>query len=146
VDFELTRPGITLDIVVQRRSGQLDVAQVFLFDDRVDVTNVKDLNRAFSTASKKGAARVGFTRSRRVAAAAQPDPLDEDSGPVEQHVRHAGVPPGKRSVCVIPVSGDLKDPETAKRVNANLDALPVHCSQISVAADPPSQRVVVRVP
>ncbi|HEY8141381.1 MAG TPA: hypothetical protein VIG06_01875, partial [Kofleriaceae bacterium] len=54
--------------------------------------------------------------------------------------------PGKKSVCVIPITGDLADATFRQRLQENTEALKVYCKPTEVAASPPAQSYTAAVP
>ena len=54
-----------------------------------------------------------------------------------------GVAPGRYSVCVVPLAGDIADPDFGKAVMDNIEQVKIHCEPTEVAADP--KAVVVEV-
>jgi hypothetical protein len=59
------------------------------------------------------------------------------------HAVLTDVPPGAATVCVVPLAGDLRDPEFLQRLAAETDDLELVCKVIDVAATPAHQVIVI---
>jgi len=56
------------------------------------------------------------------------------------------VTPGNYSVCVIPINGDMNDPDFAQKLQRNVETLEVHCQQTEIAESPENQSYNALVP
>lgn len=127
VDIDIPLGDITLTISVKPRgAGKIDSSQVFLFAGKVSPTNAREVNEAFTSASGDGGAK-----------AAMPSTGD---------THFTDVSPGVYSVCVLPLAGDLSDPQVQQRIMAALDKLKVYCSPYTVTAAPVQQSYTAVVP
>lgn len=126
-DIDIAVGDITLTVTIVASSGTIDLSQVFLFDGTVTARNGKELTDAFLAASSQGGAKMVF------APAGQPAVFKE-------------VAPGTKSVCVIPITGDMNDPVFAQRLQSQVDKLAVHCSETAVKPSPPQQSYTATVP
>ena len=129
LDIDIQVGTITLSVAVAPEGeGTIDAAQVFLFDGKVTVENGKELQEAMLTASDEGgSAKITFAKPGSPA-------------------RFDKLAPGAKSVCVIPISGDLMDPTVQKRIQENVDSLKVHCRPVTVAPSPEQQSFTATVP
>jgi len=127
IDIELGSIGAILDIEVVATDGSdLQSSQVLLYRGIINFESVGDAREQLPALLAKGNLRMGWV---------PPNPL-----------RIVGVAPGVYSVCVVPIAGDIRDPEAAKRAHANIEQVKVHCSKLTMKADPPIRRHVVKVP
>ncbi len=126
-DIDIALGDVTLAVAIQPVGGTVNSAQIFLFDGAVSVTNAKALNEKFLAASDGGGAQIKFWMGG--------DP-----------VKFEKVATGKKSVCVIPITGNLADPTFQQRLQEHLDALKVYCKPVTVTATPPEQTFTAAVP
>ena len=127
LDIDIAMGDVTLAVAIQALSGTIDSAQIFLFDGAVSVPNAKALNEKFLAASDGGGAQVKFWLGG--------DPVKFDK-----------VAAGKKSVCVIPISGNLSDPNFQQRLQEHLDTLKVYCKPTEVKPSPAEQAFTAAVP
>lgn len=127
VDIDIALGDVTLAVAVQPLSGKIDSAQIFLFDGAVAVDNAKALQDKFLTASDGGGAKMAFWWGS--------DP-----------VKFEKVAAGKKSVCVIPITGNLADATFRERLQEHADTLKVYCKPVLVAPSPPEQSFTAAVP
>jgi len=127
VDIDITMGEVTLAVTIQPVGGTVNSAQIFLFDGAVSVTSGKALNEKFLAASEGGGGQVKFWMGG--------DP-----------VKFEKVAAGKKSVCVIPITGNLADPTFQQRLQEHVDALKVYCKPVTVTATPPAQAFTAAVP
>ena len=128
VDIEIAVGDVTLVVDVKPRGdGKIDLAQVFLFTGKVSATNGKQVNEAFLAASESGGAKV------QNAIGANP-------------ARFTEVSPGEHSLCIVPVTGDIGDPQFVKRLGEQAEQLKVYCEPRAVAATPKEQTHSATVP
>jgi tetratricopeptide (TPR) repeat protein len=136
VDWTIEETGVAVELVVRGEQGApLDSAQVFLFDRPVSVTSGAELNKLFAAISADGTSQTGFVRQVR-----GPD------GELEHRLELDHVRPGTKSLCILPITGELKDPRFTRRLQAHADELDVHCRRLRLPAEPERQRIVVEVP
>lgn len=128
VDIEIAVGDVTLVVDVKPRGdGKIDLAQVFLFTGKVGATNGKQVNEAFLAASETGGAKV------QNAVGGNP-------------ARFTEVSPGEHSLCIVPVTGDVGDPQFVKRLGEQAEKLKVYCEPRAVAASPKEQTHSATVP
>jgi protocatechuate 3,4-dioxygenase beta subunit len=128
LDIELTLGDITLQVLVSGEGdATIDAAQVFLFDAGVTYANGAELNAGFMGGGDDQDQRMGFQLGDKAAEFAQ-------------------LEPGKYSVCIIPINGDMNDPKFMQRLQRNVATLPVHCKPVTVAASPETQTFETKVP
>ncbi len=136
LDFDLSGSGVTVDVVVRGAGGaEVDQAQVFLFQNPVDVQTGAELNRRFAALMRRGTARTGFAMRRPTA-----------DGGYELRLSLPVVPAGALSLCTIPVTGPFKEPDFSQRLQANVAQIRVYCQRVTVTPTPEHQRIVVEVP
>jgi len=127
VSIDIPVGDIALTVQIKPRAGQqVDAAQVFLLDGAASPTNAKQLTDGFFQGGAKG---MKFWLGGDL-----PMPVFEEL--VE----------GAYSVCTIPITGDLSNPQFQQRLQANLEALKVYCQQVTVTPSPNQQSVVQEVP
>jgi hypothetical protein len=56
------------------------------------------------------------------------------------------VKPGEKSVCVVPITGDMNDPGFARRLQENAMKLAVYCARATVKPSPDKQSISREVP
>jgi hypothetical protein len=127
LDIDIALGDVTLAVAVQALSGTVNSAQIFLFDGAVSVDNAKQLNEKVLATSEGGGAQVKIWMGG--------DP-----------VKFEKVAAGKKSVCVIPITGNLADPTFRQRLQENVDKLKVYCKPVEVKATPAEQTFTAAVP
>ena len=127
LDIDIPLGDVTLAVAVQALSGTINSAQIFLFDGAVSVDNAKALQQKFMAASDGGGAQIKFWLGG--------DP-----------VKFEKVAAGKKSVCVIPITGNLSDPMFQQRLQEHLDTLKVYCKPTEVKPSPADQTFTAAVP
>lgn len=128
VDIAIEVGDINLEVVIAGVDGaQIDAAQVFLFKGKVAPTNGKEVGEVFTKMSQSGNAMIGMSLGGKPAVL-------------------AGVAPAEHSVCVLPINGDLNDPDFAMRLQKNAQHLAVHCESKVVAPSPVKQSHTAVVP
>lgn len=136
VEFDIRDAGVTVDISIAGEHGApLDLAQVFVFDNPVDIRNAADLRAKFAAAARRGTSRSGFTRRRRL-----------PGGGLEQFIELEYTGAGDKSVCIVPITGEIKDPAFAHRLQAFADELEIHCRTVAVESAPAAQSFRLEVP
>ncbi len=127
VELEITTGDVTLQVEIKgKHDATIDAAQVFVFTGKVRATNAKELLSIFSQGASSGA---------RMTFAFPPKTADFKE-----------MTPGAYSTCVVPVNGDLGDPQFQQRLQRHTDALAVYCEDVEVKAAPAEQRFVAEVP
>lgn len=107
-------------------SHKVDAAQVFLFDGTVAIANAKQLiDGMFSGGGQANKIWLG---------ANTPFPAFEE------------VLPGDKSICTIPITGNLADPTFQQRMGEHMASLKVYCKAAKVPATPVAQTIVHEVP
>jgi hypothetical protein len=128
VDIDIPVGDVTLAVTVKPRGeGKIDMAQVFLFTGRVSASTGKQVNEAFLAASETGGAKVENAMGANPA-------------------RFAEVVPGDHSLCVVPITGDVGDPQFVQRLTQQAEKLKVYCEPRAVAATPKEQAHTSTVP
>jgi hypothetical protein len=125
LDIDVPIGNITLAVSVQALSGVINSAQIFLFDGEVSFPNAKVLTDRFGQST--GSAKMTFWWG------SEPAKLEK-------------LVPGKRSVCVIPITGNLSDGTFQQRLQENLEALKVYCKPVTVTETPTEQSYTAAVP
>lgn len=125
LDIDIPIGNVTLAVGVQALSGVINSAQIFLFDGEVSAPNAKVLTDKFGEAA--GGAKMTFWWGS--------DPARFDK-----------VVAGKKSVCVIPITGNLSDATFQQRLQENLEALKVYCKPVTVTETPAEQTYTAAVP
>jgi hypothetical protein len=126
VDLEIPVGSITLTVEIRGKDGAtIDAAQIFLFVGGVEAKNAKDITERFIAGDAVGM-DLWF------------------GGPSFPAFKE--LVPGSYSVCVLPIAGDLADPQLQRRLQENLERLDVHCEQDELEAAPLEQRHVAVVP
>lgn len=129
VELAITLGKISLTIVIKGKAdAKVDAAQVFLFGNpAIDVHVGGEMNQVFLSESKAGDAAMAF------AAGDKPASFDK-------------VKPGEKSVCVIPLTGDMNDPTFMQRVQRHAESLAVYCSRVTVTSTPEEQSQTIETP
>jgi Carboxypeptidase regulatory-like domain len=118
---------VTLTVDIKPSAGaKLDAAQVFLFAGTVAPANGKQLTEAFLAGGAQGM-KFWFGADK------PPASFDE-------------LVPGEYSVCSIPITGDMNDPQFSMRIQENVATLKVYCRVTKVVAAPILQTVTQELP
>ena len=127
VNIDIPAGDVTLAVAIKPKQGAtVNAAQVFLFRGTLAVRNVKELTDAF-TAGGASAGGMKFWMGQGT-------------------VDFAELVPGKLSICSIPITGDLRDPQLMQRLNQHAEALDVHCLAYDVKQEPKQQTVTQELP
>jgi hypothetical protein len=127
MDIQIPVGDLTLAIEIKPKAGaRVDAAQVFLFRGVVAAKNAKDLMDAF-TAGGPSASGMKFWMG---------------TGNVE----FAEQLPGRVSVCSIPITGDMRDPQFLQRLQAKSEHLAVYCMSKDLPASPKQQSYTQELP
>jgi uncharacterized GH25 family protein len=127
VELDIVTGAVTLLVEVKgEKDAPIDAAQVFLFEGEVRASNAKELLQIFSRAATAGA-KMGFVFPPKTA-------------------EFAKMTAGSYSACVIPINGDMSDPQFAQRLQRNTNTLAVHCKGLVVRGSPKQQRYVAVTP
>ena len=129
LDLEILQGTVELSVSVRGKDGaKVDAAQVFLFGNSTAAAKTGgELNKLFLAASQTGDARMAFSNGGTPAV-------------------FSGAKPGDKSLCVIPITGDMNDPQFAQRVQQNAMTLAVYCYPHTVVTSPTSQERTIEVP
>jgi hypothetical protein len=122
-------PVGTITLTVQIKplpNNQVDSAQVFLMRGIVAIKSAKDVNDTFLGGGVQGM-KFWFGDGKPLPS------FDE-------------LVPGDYSVCAIPITGDLSNPQFQQRIQEHLDQLKVYCKQVKVTPAPTTQTFAVEVP
>lgn len=122
VALDIPAGDITLEVVISGKDGAtVDAAQVFVFDNpALSARTGGDLNRLFLSESAAGASKMAFSTGGHPA-------------------RFADVSAGDRTLCAVPITGDLNDPVFAERLQRDVDRIAVYCSPLTIAPSPATQ-------
>lgn len=127
VTIDIPVGSITLTVQVKPLpNNQVDSAQIFLMRGIVAIQSAKAINDAFMGGGVQGM-KFWFGEGKPLPA------FDE-------------LVPGDYSVCAIPITGDLNNPQFQQRLQEHLQDLKVYCKQVKVAASPDKQTFVTEVP
>jgi uncharacterized GH25 family protein len=127
VTIDIPVGQVTLTVNIKPIAGaKVDAAQVFLFAGTVTPANGKQLTDAFLAGGAQGM-KFWFGADKPPAA------FDE-------------LVPGEYSVCSIPITGDMNDPQFSMRIQENVATLKVYCRVTKVAASPIQQAFTQELP
>jgi|GEM_PF-1208399 len=143
VALEVELRGQVIDVIVRAdRAASIPTAQVIAFDARVarlPRTNA-EVYETFSRYPRMHLANaapiVDATRTVAGTALYQPDDI---------HARLAAVQPGLVTICVLPLSGDVRD-SSFMRLLAGAEDLEMRCTVVEVTAAAAVQAFVVETP
>ncbi|HUH04557.1 MAG TPA: carboxypeptidase-like regulatory domain-containing protein [Kofleriaceae bacterium] len=129
VTLDIPAGDITLEVAIAGKDGaRVDAAQVFVFDNpALSARTGGDLNRLFLSESEAGASKMAFSTGG-------------------QPARFEAVSAGKRTLCAVPITGDLNDPVFAERLQRDVDRIAVYCSPLTIAPAPASQTHPLALP
>jgi tetratricopeptide (TPR) repeat protein/predicted Ser/Thr protein kinase len=145
VALDIVLEGPTAGIVVRgERDADIGAAQVFLFPGKVDLKSGREVIERYMELSRTSRLYVGFTKEVDDDRVVTGGAVDVVAG--DEHIEFDYVAAGDYSVCSIPITGDLKDPEAMTRISRHRWDLEVHCRYITVAESPEQQMFVVEVP
>lgn len=118
---------ITLQVTPKAMAGaQVDSAQVFLFNGAVVASSAKQLMDSFMG---------GAVQSMKFWMGPSTGPAVFDE-----------IVPGGYTVCIIPITGNLKDPSFGQKIQQHLDVLKVVCKQVTITPSPTTQQFTQEVP
>jgi len=127
LDIDIPVGSVTLSVTVKPLpSHKVDSAQIFLMRGVIALKNAKELTDVFL-----GGAAVGMKFW-----------LGEGKPPAD----FAELVPGDYSVCSVPITGDLSDPQFQSKLQQNMELLAVHCKQVKVTPAPTTQSFVHELP
>jgi len=127
IALDISTGNIALEVEVRgENDATIDAAQVFLLSGEIRATSAKQLLQIFSGAATSGA---------RMAFVFPPKTTEFDK-----------IAAGDYSLCAVPITGDMSDPQYMAKLQRNVDALLVHCQPVTVAGSPEKQRFVAVVP
>ncbi|MCX5742228.1 MAG: carboxypeptidase-like regulatory domain-containing protein [Proteobacteria bacterium] len=105
-------------------NNHIDSAQIFLFNGTISATHAKELMDGFVGGAIKG---MKFWLGK--------EPVEFDE-----------LTPGTYSVCSVPITGNLQDPQLVQKIQQNMDTLRVYCKPVTLAASPAKQAFVAELP
>jgi hypothetical protein len=125
IDIPVGEIALTVTIKAQA-NHQVDAAQVFLFAGAVVLANGKQLTDAFIGGGAQGM-KFWFGEGK-------PAPVFDE------------LVAGEYSVCTIPITGSMTDPQLMQRIQENVETLKVYCKRVRVTASPLQQAMTQEVP
>ena len=127
VTIDIPVGTLQLTVAVKALPGnEVDAAQVFLLNGTVNVANGKQLLDGFFQGAMQGM-KFWFGEGK-------PAPEFDE------------LVAGDYSVCTIPITGNLTDPQFMQRIQENMQSLAVYCKPVKVAPSPQQQTFVDAVP
>lgn len=118
---------VTLDAaVVPAKGAKVDAAQLFLFAGEQSPKTGEDVTAIFVGQTGSGA-DMQFTAPGKTASFKEQKP-------------------GAKTLCAIPITGDMQDPQFMQRLQQHADKIKVYCKGLTVEATPPTQSVSITVP
>jgi uncharacterized GH25 family protein len=118
---------LTVSIEIKPKAGaKVDAAQVFLFRGVVGAKSVKDLMDEFTGGGANAGGMQFWT----------------GGGPA----KFEETLPGRVSVCSIPITGDIRDPQLQQRLDKHSDLLAVYCMGLELPAEPKVQSYPQELP
>ena len=125
IDIPVGQITVTVEPRAQA-SHKVDAAQVFVFDGTVVIANAKQLiDGMFSGGGQANKSWLGT---------GTPYPA------------FAELLPGDKSICTIPITGNLGDPTFQARMGQHMASMKVYCKAVKVPATPLAQTIVHEVP
>lgn len=126
VKLNVEEGSVTLNITVNGEAGvTIDASQIFLFEGAASIKTGSELNELFLNSASS--AKMAFAFADGKAAFEK-------------------VLPGRYSVCVIPINGDMNDPSFATKLQRNVSKLAVYCHQTDVPESPQTKSFALEVP
>lgn len=129
VDLAIVVGDIDLSVAVSGVDGaRVDAAQVFLFGNpELSPKTGGEVNQVFLSAQEAGDAKMAFANGG--------NPANFDK-----------IEAGDYALCVIPITGDMNDPNFTQRLQQHSMDLAVYCNPMDVAPSPAAQSHAVAVP
>ncbi len=125
VTLDIPSGTITLTVAIKPAAGAtLNAAQIFLMRGAVTMTNAKQLQDSFLAGNVTGM-KFWFGST--------PAEFDE-------------LVAGDYSVCSLPITGNMSDPQFMQRIQANMEELKVYCKLVHVTPAPDAQGVTQELP
>jgi protocatechuate 3,4-dioxygenase beta subunit len=126
-NIDIPKGELSVTITVKAQAGaQVDAAQVFVMAGAAAYANAKQLTDAILQGGAQG---MKFWLGKD-----SPMPTFDE------------LVAGDYSVCTIPITGNLADPQFQQRIQQNLTTLKVYCKAFKLKPSPPKQEVVHEVP
>jgi hypothetical protein len=126
-NIDIPKGDLSVTITVKAQAGaQVDAAQVFVMAGAAAYANAKQLTDAILQGGAQG---MKFWLGKD-----SPMPTFDE------------LVAGDYSVCTIPITGNLADPQFQQRIQQNLTTLKVYCKAFKLKPSPPKQEVVHEVP
>jgi len=125
VALDIPSGTITLTVAIKPAAGAtLNAAQIFLMRGAVTMTNAKQLQDSFLAGNVTGM-KFWFGST--------PAEFDE-------------LVAGDYSVCSVPITGNMSDPQFMQRMQANMEELKVYCKPVHVTPAPDAQSMTQELP
>ena len=125
-DLDFPVGTASLQVVVKGEGGKkIDAAQNFLFRGATTASNAKELTDRFLAG---GAAGMVFWFG------------------TPEFPKFEKLVAGNYTVCVLPINGNLADPQFGRRLQDHLDILKVYCKAVNVTEQPSEQTFTATVP
>ncbi|MCG8423653.1 MAG: protein kinase [Proteobacteria bacterium] len=138
LDLAIKERGIRLDALVVGQYGTpIPSAQIVVMPGHFEASTIKELEMLVRERSE------GVLVSGIRAARAGSTPGDR---PGQLSFSLAGISPGQHTICVVPLSGDVKDPEFLREIFQHREDLTLHCQPWTITAEPTQQSVTIEVP
>jgi hypothetical protein len=132
-DVAITTGPANLEVSVATEAGDpVAAAQIFVAGIAVDAPNLSML-------------RDGHWLTLVQAAADQPIPVYMRTA-VGAPATVEGMRPGTCTACAVPLPMNPNNPVAARQLQETMEQLPMKCVSVEVTADPPANRVEIRVP
>lgn len=132
-DVAITTGPASLEVSVATEAGEpVAAAQVFVAGLAVDAPNLSML-------------RDGHWLTRTETDGAEPIPVYMRTA-VGGPATIEGMRPGVCTACVVPLPMNPNNPVAARQLQEVMEQLPMKCLQVDVVADPPANRIEVKVP
>lgn len=127
MDLQIPLGDITLSIEIKPKAGAtVNAAQVLVFRGVVAAKSAKDLMDSFAGGGPNASGMKFWMGTGTVDF---PEQL-----------------PGRVSVCSIPITGDMHDPQTMQRIQSKADQLAVYCMSLELPANPKTQKYPQELP
>ncbi|MGE5187337.1 MAG: carboxypeptidase regulatory-like domain-containing protein, partial [Acidobacteriota bacterium] len=125
IDIPVGTIALTVEVHAMA-NNKVDAAQVFLIAGTASIANAKQLADGLFQGGMQGM-KFWFGEGK-------PEPEFDE------------LVAGNYSVCSVPITGDLSDPQFQQRVQDNMQTLKVYCKPVKVNASPNAQTVVQELP
>lgn len=127
VELVLETGDVTLEArAVPAEGAKVDNVQLFLFAGAVSPATGKEVNEIFLGSEGTGG-DMKFTEPNTT-------------------VSFKELVPGKKTLCAIPITGDMQDPQFMQRLQEHATLIKVYCDPVEVKASPAVQSLSITVP